>query len=178
MVSGIALLKCSNMAAPYLASIWSATVASPRRKAAADRTRGAWPQRVRALAEKTSIVVWNVAGAKTLPVKKVDSRALGCEATLKIQGLVACCGESQPHRHPTGTLRHHHPSSRCSDPSLDATIIDSARSRPSVPTTPRIPAKRHSSTHSLLRVVWWRVTHFQQHFDDGRCQTKHSLQSL
>jgi hypothetical protein len=103
MVSGIGLLKCSNMAAPYLASMWSATVASPRRKAAADRTRGAWPQRVRALAEKTSIVVWNVAGAKTLPVKKVDGRAMGCEATLKIQGLAACCGESQP----TATQQEH-----------------------------------------------------------------------
>jgi hypothetical protein len=82
------------------------------------------------------------------------------------------------HRHPTGTLQHHHPSSRCSDPSLDATIIDPARSRPSVPTTPTIPAKRHSSTLCLVRVAWWRVSHFQQHFDDGRCQNEHFLQSL
>lgn len=57
--------------------MWSATVASPRRKAAADRTRGAWPQSVRALAEKTSIVVCDVAGRKRMfTAKKVDGRAL------------------------------------------------------------------------------------------------------
>ena len=48
-------IRTLTVFAPYLASMWSATVASPRRKAAADRTRGAWPQSVRALAEKTSI---------------------------------------------------------------------------------------------------------------------------
>lgn len=41
----------------YLASVRSATVASPRLKAAADRTRGAWPQSMRALAEKMSMIV-------------------------------------------------------------------------------------------------------------------------
>ena len=80
--------------------MWSATVASPRRKAAADRTRGAWPQSVRALAEKTSIVVCDVDGAKRLfTAKKVDGRALvrtqACKASqIDIQGLpasFACC---------------------------------------------------------------------------------------
>ena len=68
-------LECARMDAPYLASMWSATVASPRRKTAADLTRGAWPQSVRALAEKTSIVGWKVAGAKVFQAKEVDGRA-------------------------------------------------------------------------------------------------------
>jgi hypothetical protein len=41
IVSEYVMSSCSMMDAPYLASMWSATVASPRRKAAADRTRGA-----------------------------------------------------------------------------------------------------------------------------------------